>query len=117
MGGEDSDCLGCWTCSWVPVCVWLPPGDGEIQLPCLPQLHSWCWMKCWNGAVLRQSPSCGLGVVAAQASEPGGGNGCQDSTPVSPVGVLLAEAFQMLQLPGLCAWLRTVMHFVGAERS
>ena len=35
---------------------------------------------------------------------------------MSPVRVMLAEGFQMLQMPDLCAWLKTIMRFVGAER-
>lgn len=35
---------------------------------------------------------------------------------MSPLGALLAEGVQMLQMPDLCAWLRTIVCFVGAEK-
>lgn len=33
------------------------------------------------------------GCSSWETSEPGGRNGCQDSTPVSPVGIMLVEGF------------------------
>lgn len=91
--------------------IWLLPEDGEMQLV-LDEM--------WEGTCAQAKPQLRVGCCGCmlwEASEPCGGNRCQGSTPVSPVGVRLVEGFHMLQMPDPCAWLRTIMHFAGTEGS
>lgn len=66
-----------------------------------------------------QSPGWRLGVMAAYRGKPVSPVGEMGFRPplLSPLHVLLPEGFWTLHVPDLCAWLRTMMSFVGGERS